>query len=660
MSAGFTPNKKYSRHGTTLPAGYAASQEAKIASMAPRESPSLDSAVKPKVSAKARWADLQSRVVQRSSVKVQLRRQRLRSQDIWTRIGENEKTRIQLGQDSSSEDDEDNSIGGLSKTRKGMHIWVHVHDKNYPEALADHVTRFAVNTPSQTFSFPIGKGNQDFRWLAIGCMRRFTSVYRPKGRIRHREWYIGPGDVNLQAKRLFMDKCDSTVSKAQKEATAILQKTLEERRKIADEHGINMTRYGALGIQKQGGSTARKGLKAMTENTKLIDALMDGDHVWIQFQNGNASSLLAGGSETEMSCVEMFRRTRMTDGLEIAPKLPQLREKSVPKKEIKTFALEKSVFASRAKNADSGSFYDTKEYYDRVCMADIAYCPRVVDLVGGKAGYTRVVKLLCENYRHIREAFRFHVAQSNAGNFEMSWLDFSSFAKYCKLIESHGEHKFGVGDLDNIWVAVNCHNNNDMVDSHHVRFLSRFEFLESLVRIGLAKYAKKGKVDAYAAIEHLLNAHIIPHFKHMDANVFRRVKLYSESTARIFEQFRPSLKLAFKTFAITCKLGQGRSNTKLSLTRDEWVEMLNSAGVLQENGLTRRTAHGIFVFSQNSVIDEFRRSRKDSLRDDHKTMSFEETLEGMARAADAWSIGDLSFQIKLSQFLVAFCKGLKL
>ena len=70
------------------------------------DAPTLDDTVKPKVLAKARWADLKSRVVQRSSVKAQLRRQSLRSKDIWTRIGDNEKMRIQLGKDGSSDEDD--------------------------------------------------------------------------------------------------------------------------------------------------------------------------------------------------------------------------------------------------------------------------------------------------------------------------------------------------------------------------------------------------------------------------------------------------------------------------------------------------------------------------------------------------------------------------
>eukprot|EP00946_MAST-07B_sp_MAST-7B-sp1_P000942 g942.t1 len=656
MSAGFTPHKKYSRHGTTLPQGYAAGSEAKAAAATPvLDAPTLDDTVKPKVLAKARWADLKSRVVQRSSVKAQLRRQSLRSKDIWARIGDNEKMRIQLGKDESSDedDDEDGESFGVEKRRRAMHVWVHIHDNTYPESLNDHLTRFAINKPSQTFSFPIGKGDQDFRWLALGCMRRFTSVYRPRGRIRHREWFIGPGDVNLRAQQIYVEKGSKTLSQAQEEANKLLQETLKKRKLLAEQHGISMVSSGAFGVvanatagsgrsavraKKEQESLRAKAMRAMTENTKLNRILKDGDHVWIQFQNGTTSALLAGGLETDMSCVDMFRRTRMTDGIAIAHKPKSIKIKEVVA-DKKTFTLETSVFASRAKHADSGSFYDTKEYYDRVCKADLAYCPRILKLVGGMTAYNRV---------------------SNAGKFEMSWLDFSAFAKYCKLVESHGEHKFGVGDLDNIWVVVNCHNNNEMVDSHHVRFLSRFEFLEALVRIALAKYSKRGVTGAYAAIEHLLNAHIVPHFKHMDANVFRRVKLYSESTARTFEQFKPSLRLAFKTFAETCRIGQHRDKLKLSLTKEEWVDMLNSAGVLQETGLTRKTAFGIFIFSQNSVIDEFRRSRKDTIRDNHKTMSFEEMLEGIARAADVWTNGDMPFDTKLTRFLGAFCRGLRL
>ena len=118
---------------------------------------------------------------------------------------------------------------------------------------------------------------------------------------------------------------------------------------------------------------------------------------------------------------------------------------------------------------------------------------------------------------------------SRAQGFEMSWLDFSSFATYCKLISNDGEHQFAYHDLDRVWICVNCHTNT--ATQHHVRFLSRFEFLEALVRIALVKYTGVGP---YASVEMLLNAHIVPYFKHMDANIFRRIKV---TTPRLLSRF---------------------------------------------------------------------------------------------------------------------------
>jgi hypothetical protein len=596
------PQEKYSRN-------------IKSTQLAPIRAPSLDDNVKPKISAKARWADLKGRVAQRSSVKANLRRQQLEKNDFWDRAAANERIRAQLdysGGESSSDSDDD--VDNVEKSKNGIRVWVHIHDASYPEAISDHVTKFALNPPTQTFLFSLGKGRQNFRWLSTGAMKRFTSVYKPKGRVRHREWYVGPGDINLRAQKVYLDKYG-------------LQKQTKDEKERSDIAAAERDAANILENAKKQSTIgkAKVALPSVLEHTPLYKSLKNGDHVWIHFQNGKPTALLAGGSATDMRTVEVFRRTRMHDGVSIAPPLPKI-EKEIVTAAVakKAFRLEDSVFSKRATKSDSKSFYDTNEYYNKVCEADLSYCTRLITLLG-ESEYHRVKNLLKENYRCIREAFRYHIAQSRAGTFEMSWLDFSSFAKYCKLIHATGEHPFSYHDLDNIWVTVNCHQNNDSVDQHHVRFLSRFEFLESIVRIALVKYQGVG---AYAAVEHLLNAHIIPYFKHMDANIFRRVKLYSPSTAKIFELFKPSLKLAFREYAVHCKtiVSGAKRTDQLSLTRDEFSAMLEAANVmtLEENAnvntLTRKAVHGIFIFSQNTVLDEHQRSRKDSLRDDNKTM----------------------------------------
>lgn len=649
-----TPQKKYSRNRKSDAAPR----------IAPLSAPSLDANVKPVVSAKARWADLQGRVVQRSSVKTSLRRQQLEQNDVWDRMAKNEKLRGQLDvDDSSSESDEEDAevsqSGGRRPKRRrgGIKVWVHVHDQNYPEVMSDHVTKFALNAPSQTFLFPLGKGMQDFRWLSIGSMRRFTSVYKPRGRVRHREWYVGPGDINLRAQQVFLNK---NGGHAERNVHKKKQPQQQQQQQLVDIETAQQNAAAILGTARSRSDS--KSLPCIQENTPLHKVLKDGDHVWIHFQNGSPTALLAGGSASEMTCVDVFRRTRLHSGESIAPMPPLPKKKEIAVAAKKEFRLEDSVFARRATSSDSGDFYDTNEYYNKVCDADLSYCNRLIPLCGGDVEFQHVKVLLQDNYRCIREAFRYHVAQSRGGTFEMSWLDFSSFAKYCQLVDAAGENPFGYQDLDNIWVAVNCHQNNTSVDQHHVRFLSRFEFLESLVRIALAKYG--AGVKASSAVEHMLNAHIIPYFKHMDANVFRRVKLYSPSTAQVLDRFKPSLKLAFREYAVTCTLAYATRTklSQLSLTSGEFTALLEAARLIStdDSGLTRKTVHGIFIFSQNTVLDEHQRSRRDSLRDDNKTMSFEEFLEALARSADAWDTETSNFEMKITRFLQALCSGLSL
>ena len=98
----------------------------------------------------------------------------------------------------------------------------------------------------------------------------------------------------------------------------------------------------------------------------------------------------------------------------------------------------------------------------------------------------------------------------------MSWLDFSAFSSIASSLIRRRRVSLNYHDQTSGWQSTATR--NEKVDSHHIRFLSRFEFLESLVRIALKKYAKPGKgkgvlhTGCYAAVEHLLTAHIVPYF----------------------------------------------------------------------------------------------------------------------------------------------------
>ena len=103
-----------------------------------------------------------------------------------------------------------------------------------------------------------------------------------------------------------------------------------------------------------------------------------------------------------MMSVDMFRRTRLHNTMLIAPKPKPVKIAQSQKAEFKP---EKSVFII-ALLCQIARFSRHQEYYDR-SQADSN--TRAMSMVGGKAEYDRIVDILCEHYKCIREAFRFHV-----------------------------------------------------------------------------------------------------------------------------------------------------------------------------------------------------------------------------------------------------------
>ena len=304
----------------------------------------------------------------------------------------------------------------------------------------------------------------------------------------------------------------------------------------------------------------------------LKEHLKDGDDVYVHFRKGVPLGLFAGSESSKVQVplfgsahrksekakekvrkYQAFVKMKRTKTLSKSPfneiintKEPVKQEnsaveeiKQIKKQPEKVLDLSTSVFSERASLADSKGFFDTDEFYERVCEADFHYCPRIRRMVeDDPSDYEKIKSIISDSYRYVREAFRYHVAESASDSFEMSWMDFTTFAKHCKIVdpaeEEHGGFTFT--DLDSIWILVNCHENNDMVKSHHIRYLSRFEFLEALIRIAVAKYGTNDAGEnrlVSSAVDTLIEANIKQYYKQMDANTFRRLKLYHPDTNKV-------------------------------------------------------------------------------------------------------------------------------
>ncbi len=605
--------------------------------------PGLNGSVIPvKLAAKARWADLKSKVNKTVDTKGKVKniKVKYRVSDVWQQIMDNEELSDVAGKSAAGHG-----------SAAGMKLTISMYDTNFPPTVSDNVTKW-TRPPEKIFSQNVGDGVQDFRWLSMIATKRYTAGYKPNGRLRQRELAVG-SRANMMPQKIYLEK-------------------------VGESMGFD-----------------KKSTKVITESTKLKAALRDGDTVYVHFRKGVPLGLFAGREDSKiqvplfMNCTasdrdlkakqkakkyhaflktkrdkvrklqpfkvhSIYTRKEEKAGPELVqepgPAQPAQKDKKVVEKPLD---LPTSVFSERAELADSRGFYDTDDFYERVCEADFHYCPRIRRMVEEDPGdYEKIKDIVAENYRYIREAFRYHVAESASDSFEMSWMDFTAFAKFSKIVDPHEEESggFSFNDLDSIWILVNCHEHNDAVKSHHIRYLSRFEFLEALVRIAVSKY---GLNDAghprkvSSAVETLLEANIKQIYKRMDANVFRRTRLYLNSTNKVFGEHEKSLRLLFRTYAKfqsrkdkytrkhTIKNGGiAFADDPNCLTKVQFIELLQAAGVFGDKRRLKKDACRVFIYAQNTTLDEFQRSKEAALRDDSKTLCYPEFLEAIARLAE--------------------------
>ena len=132
---------------------------------------------------------------------------------------------------------------------------------------------------------------------------------------------------------------------------------------------------------------------------------------------------------------------------------------------------------------------------------------------------------LGRNYRSLREIFRWYATASTGWPFQIGLNAFTEFAHDAKLKDDeHCQTK----DLDTIFISSNV----EKVKEHdnHLHALTRFEFVEAVVRIAVARYAKSKRfpdiLEASDAVEKLIEADLLPVTPYEGADDFRREQLY--------------------------------------------------------------------------------------------------------------------------------------
>ena len=204
----------------------------------------------------------------------------------------------------------------------------------------------------------------------------------------------------------------------------------------------------------------------------------------------------------------------------------------------KKYSAVKSIFASRIKNVHSRSLTHSKDFYSKAFLCDWKQCNLHRLFKDNVDLNLAALRESCRKYfpeiatihrQYAAQSFAIYAASGrNADVATITWSGFSKFAHDCNLIDEKVEGG-GIFDLEIIFLAANLELTEQAreVDNPD-KNLTRFEFMECLMRIALARYYRTGTVDSPAvAVGKLMKEFILPRVDD-NPDYFRTEYLYKK------------------------------------------------------------------------------------------------------------------------------------
>eukprot|EP00750_Incisomonas_marina_P003139 INCI12859.2.p1 GENE.INCI12859.2~~INCI12859.2.p1 ORF type:complete len:1055 (-),score=149.35 INCI12859.2:331-3495(-) len=267
--------------------------------------------------------------------------------------------------------------------------------------------------------------------------------------------------------------------------------------------------------------------------------------------HGNSS---AGASVATIGDVETLT-VNYYDVLVRLPQQPLTLGRCVPRPgpivDVEAWSLKKSVFVPRLKESDSRSFYNTPGLMRQAFKHDwkMSNIPAFVTDVKEQM---QVWKIMKGQYSRLMDIFFYCAGVGmgfSAGEQAMhkwSWMTFSRWVASIGLQE--GETALSANDTDIIFITCNVKVNNE--EDKPDRFLSRYEFLQAIVRLAMKRYAWKDGVGIPESVSKLLDEYVYPHSKHIRSNDdWRRERLYTEGVSNYFLSILRRLRAKYLVLA---------------------------------------------------------------------------------------------------------------
>ena len=287
--------------------------------------------------------------------------------------------------------------------------------------------------------------------------------------------------------------------------------------------------------------------------------------------------------------------------------------------------------------------------FKRAFQADYAHSK--IGQLGGMDSRQRkeLQGVLEEHYPYIVRVFRHYMCLGSGDIHSMQQIAFTAFARQCAFRELGGvdddPNDLTLAQLNLIFVAVNKPkpkgaNQGDFsvglsggagrrdTEPNSIRDMIRYEFLEALVMLSRLKYGQRGMAfedDAAQCMTELMHNDVLTHATVVDADVFRKQRLYFQEVDLVFRDFIDRLLRIFKYY------GNLDNDTiighVITMTYHEYCGMLDHLPGIESDEGAARAGRQCFIMSMMIVIDE-------TVTDKYRTASFVDFLEVLARMAN--------------------------
>jgi len=353
-----------------------------------------------------------------------------------------------------------------------------------------------------------------------------------------------------------------------------------------------------------------------------------------------------------------------------------------PARFLEPYSVHKSVFVPRLKLADSRDFYDRTPVLLKMFDNDWRHVTNKVKFTtfvrttpgddSPEEKLSKCKEVLKDYYDELEGAFRYYSIMGTGDEFSMQLNEFTDFADQCMLPDA--KSKFCKrAHIDTLFKAANFEEKAESKEAEMVaklnddNALSRFEFVEIIVRVADAKFLKEKICDSLVeAITVMFEEFIIPNLapeSTLDVSVFREERLYTDDVDDAFrgvwDEHLKYAKDGYRTLAkgtqfkalealydaFRMEIGGGTIISRKTMQMDQWMYMLGLMGIMddEDSKFTLREGRLCYVWAQMRVIDDFKDVEK------YESLNFIDFLEALARVAEGFPLPALAI-IKANGF----------